>query len=298
MVSEPRQVLGTLQPFSGNYEEYEDWRLDAENKLRTEVVRRLMDSENCKPSDVLNHFDHLYIPANTSVWAHQKLHLPQGKVPIRRFLPKFEARLTDARGHDWPDESKILTLTGVLDKRLFALMSLRCNGKETFAEFCQLDLSCEGNDGASRYISGLLNDPVASGPSTRAGDPMDLSHTYESQQGDEIDRRRRRQANQSASGIPTHDAQGRPYPTDSELRGRRAKWVTREELSRRKALQACLRCARPRCRTSRCPLSPPVNPAKQPARSNAAQQEKLIPALAMDDIVDDWLDFPDQCSSK
>ena len=54
------------------------------------------------------------------------------------------------------------------------------------------------------------------------------------------------------------------------LKGKRAKWVSKEELAKRKAEGRCLRCSRKGCSTKKCPLLPAVRPAQAQSLNVAA----------------------------
>ena len=64
---------------------------------------------------------------------------------------------------------------------------------------------------------------------------------------------------------------GPGLPNDYLLRGKRARWVSEEELNRRKADKVCWRCARKGCTSKVCPLAATVRP-KVKASNTAAQR--------------------------
>ena len=48
---------------------------------------------------------------------------------------------------------------------------------------------------------------------------------------------------------------------NESLRGKRVKWVTKEEMAVRRREKRCLRCGRTDCQIERCPLEPVWRPA-------------------------------------
>ena len=60
------------------------------------------------------------------------------------------------------------------------------------------------------------------------------------------------------------------------LKGKRAKWVNKEELAQRRAEKRYLRCGRKGYNIRKCPLSPAVPPATQAATQavNTAAKEE------------------------
>ncbi|KAL2888544.1 Retrotrans-gag domain containing protein [Ceratocystis lukuohia] len=173
----------------------------------------------------------------------------------------FERHLAQAGGLDWPDQSKIAHLNMVLNPTLKTLMSFMNIEGMTFAQYCETAMRCSLNpDGPQVVVRNLTTAP----PAAPRGEPMDWSHTYASN------------TPRAKHQRPTHDAKGVPYATDQELQGGRAKWVTKEELAARRAARVCLRCARPGCGTSRCPLKPAINPATRQAVDVRAVQTATL----------------------
>ena len=51
-------------------------------------------------------------------------------------------------------------------------------------------------------------------------------------------------------------------PEDQPLVGKRAKWISKEEIETRRRDRRCLRCGRTGCRIATCPLAAAIRPAQ------------------------------------
>ena len=78
-----------------------------------------------------------------------------------------------------------------------------------------------------------------------------------------------RTVNRNLGGFPSK------RPEDRALLGKRAKWVNKTELEKRRADGRCFRCGRDGCRIERCPLAAAIRPTTN-IRSTATQERARV----------------------
>lgn len=270
--------LPPLAKFSGNRRDLRDWIRDAREKLVTdwtaltegqkfaslraslegEAKRRIGDWQTrigdnaCSVEGLFLELERIYADVNARARAFARLqNLKQGKGSTRKYVNKFleyegEADVTN------PDPTRIL----LLRKGLASSILDRVDHLDTEGSF---------ND----YVRGLLrvadlwenpslpiasakpnSEPSSSRPTATAPayEPMDWQYD---------------QVSVVRAG---RDPDVRPS-------GRRAKWVPRSEIDRRRQSGLCLRCGDSRHRIRRCPHDPAVNPNASPPRVNQIVSE-------------------------
>ncbi|KAL2884887.1 Retrotransposon gag protein [Ceratocystis lukuohia] len=296
MQPRPQQVLPPLRIFEGDRKKYLDWRLDAANKILIdgeaigtplaqliyivsclqgtakascrEFATRLQSEPNPQVAKLFEHLDKVYKDPAARDYHLTMLRTPQGNTPFREFFPVFEGHLSQAGGLVWHEDAKIAQLTNVMNPDLCTLMSLMGTEGLTFDQYCDLAMRCSMNPRCLKIVTGSSR-PLP--PTPANGEPMDWTHSYPAH-----------------STRPTHDSFGKKFPTDQELKGKRAKWVSAEEIMARRAAKVCLRCARPGCGTSRCPLSAAINPSRRTgAKVNSTQVQSQWKAPEVEDIAED-----------
>ncbi|KAL2884603.1 Retrotransposon gag protein [Ceratocystis lukuohia] len=294
MQQRPRQVLPLLRTFDGDRKKYLDWRLDATNKILIdgeaigpplaqliyivsclqgtakascrEFATRLQGKPNPEVGELFNHLDKTYKDPTARDHHMALLRTPQGNTPFREFFPVFEGHLSQVGGLAWHDDAKISHLTSVMNPDLCTLMSLMGTDDLTFDQYCDLAMRCSMNPRGLKMVTGNARPPP---PIPSSGEPMDWTHSY------------------NAHTRPTHDAFGKKFPTDQELKGKRAKWVSAEEIMARRTAKVCLRCPRPGCGTSRCPLLAAINPSRRTgAKANTTQVQSQWKAPDVDDVAE------------
>ena len=80
-------------------------------------------------------------------------------------------------------------------------------------------------------------------------------------------------------GNPNGNPKGPGLPNDKLLVGKRARWVSREEMDRRKAEKVCWRCARRGCNSKVCPLAVPIRPRVKANNTNMERQTYDLAAV-------------------
>jgi hypothetical protein len=75
-------------------------------------------------------------------------------------------------------------------------------------------------------------------------------------------------------------------PEDQALKGKRAKWVKKSEIDKRRIEGRCLRCSRNNCRIDRCPLAAAIPPAYQTKNTSFISRAKITEAAIEDKATD------------
>lgn len=140
-----RQVLPEPERFSGRAEDWDTWAMTMQAKLRIDkdaigneeaqfyyvyssldsrvqglilnFVRHSQEQEEWRPEALLDQLNRIYEDPNKVKKAGQKLmELRQGTMAVASYVPQFEKALYEARAGNWPDDAKITTLVGGLNK--------------------------------------------------------------------------------------------------------------------------------------------------------------------------------------
>ena len=143
--SRPRQVLPEPDRFDGYARDWDTWSMAMRAKLRIDgaaigdeyaqlyyiyaslgkgvqaLVLAFMKKAEARgkwdPSALLEYLERLYDDPNKAKKAGQRLReLQQGSTSLTAYLPRFERTLFEAGADDWPDDAKITTLVGGLNK--------------------------------------------------------------------------------------------------------------------------------------------------------------------------------------
>jgi hypothetical protein len=273
-VRRPKSRLPDPSKFGGDRSEWTAWKTTMENKLLLDaeaigdstalflyIYSRLdgnawksvttyvrQNRESGQPVDFLRYLEQLYGDPNARDRAATRLHkLRQGDgQAFARFLPIFEREMADAGALDWPDDAKRPILLGALNRSLRGKLANR-GIPQAFPEIINrlheisndMDALSIG-DRPSSARSGKYSSPIIDIVSY--DDPMDIDPPASTV------------SRATAAVNPSGFKSGRPG--DIPLYGQQAKWVTREEIERRKTEGWCLRCGRDRCRVRICPLLP------------------------------------------
>ncbi len=72
---------------------------------------------------------------------------------------------------------------------------------------------------------------------------------------------------------------------DQALRGKRAKWVSQQELDKRRAEKRCFRCGRSDCRLERCPLKPARPPTSTSTSTTRVTRATPVTEAAVEELV-------------
>lgn len=140
-----RQVLPEPDRFTGRTRDWDTWTMAMQAKLRIDggaigsneaqfyyvysslgtkvqglvlaFVQKTQKTGDWKPFALLDYLEHIYDDPNKAKKAGQRLiELRQGTMSITAYLPQFEKTMFEAGADDWPDNAKITTLVGGLNK--------------------------------------------------------------------------------------------------------------------------------------------------------------------------------------
>ncbi|KAK6855471.1 hypothetical protein PG995_009003 [Apiospora arundinis] len=196
-----------------------------------------------QPQHYLSYLESCYGDPNLEARAIDRLQklAQKDSESFATFLPKFERELADGGGSDWPDRVKISWLRGALNITLKRALAGIYPTPSTYPEYVRLV-----------QVLGSQLDELTPRHSTPRGNAASPSHTA-------ID-------SGPMDWEPTrvHRAILESNKKDNaRLKGKRAKWVSSEDIERRKREGRCIRCSRHGCSPKECPLQPPRRPESQ-----------------------------------
>ena len=140
-----RQVLPETDRFTGRTKEWDTWSMTMRAKLRIDgeaigdneaqffyvysslnakvqalvlaFVRATQESREWQPLALIDYLGRIYNNLNKAKKAGQRLiELRQGTTSVTAYIPQFEKVLFEAGAGTWPDDAKITTLVGGLNK--------------------------------------------------------------------------------------------------------------------------------------------------------------------------------------
>ena len=305
--SRPRMRLPDLPKFDGDRRKYKAWRMQARMKLRVDAeaigdelakigivfnalektalsnmastIHALEKALDPKVHTLLEHLDKSYRNPHEIQQARQRLAtMKQGTRSFVSFVPDFEQCLADADGSEWPEDVKQDRLCEAISPKILEAMVGRTWPKsydETITLFRKIAEDqyylSQRNTGTAKNTD---RSPVISNIKPEV-DVMDWEPTIATKVNAYTPR------NGNLDGHP----KGPGLPNDYLLRGKRARWVSEEELNRRKADKVCWRCARKGCTSKVCPLAAPVRP-KVKASNTAVETPALDVAAIAEDLFD------------
>lgn len=181
--------------------------------------------------------------------------MAQGKnEPFAAFYPKFERELADAGGAIWADDVRVNYLRKTLNEmkdRLVSMLHLPKDYLGFIQELHDLGANIDARRTLERRTIKKLHHHSLQQSSPSAQTALNVKHPNTS---------------------PPHAASPDTMdwgPTrinraiqkqNKEPAGKRAKWVSEEEVQRRRREGLCTRCGRKGCWSSKCPLLPPRHP--------------------------------------
>lgn len=292
-----RQQLPVLSTFDGKREHFPVWKLEAEAKLRiegyvigspeaqfyyiygclAEKVKAVVSSfisfnasqSTFDPKALLAYLERNYGDPNRAEKALSRLStLRQSENALfAHFLPLFEKELVDAGGHTWPDSVKVNYLHQALNQQLKNdLVTILDLPRDNYVEFLQRVTLI-----ASR------REAIRTAPSTqRWQSPPRVPQVPNQGPSREL-----------MDWEPTKTLQvAALQQANQRLQGKRAKWVSQEELQARKKENRCFRCGRKGCKVEQCPLLPARRPSSQQPQQRSFQQqiEALVASAAVEEV--------------
>ena len=209
-------------------------------QMVTAYIEGAQKKHTYNPQEFIEYLTAIYDDPNKRERATNELNtLRQGKnVPFSRFLPLFEKLLAEAGGLDWPDVNKINALKFTLHPDL----------RDAFAAVKPPTVFEE-------YVSELLGLASRKEAARATTTPW---HTRQTRNSTPTTSTTRPDPNAMDWEPSVHAAAIKEE--NKTLVGKRAKWVTKEEMAKRRTEHRCLRCGRKGCGVRRCPLLPAVKP--------------------------------------
>jgi hypothetical protein len=295
--SKPRPSLPHPPTFSGSKLQWRGWKLEMEGKieedalaigsLRAQLRYIFMHLEGAaktnvttfyetqlrqelpNPHSLLERLDIIYGERNRKQKAIQNLHAIRQREDetFISFYPRFEKEIANADAEGWDNDAKISYLRNALNSRMRDNL-VGCSGSETntydgFVQKC-VDVS---ND---MELYGQWTKKRGAGNSytvrhTRVPIPMTTPDTNVTAHVNHEDMMEWEPTITQVNAFGLRgksNTNGYPSkrPEDQELLGKRAKWVSQEEINARRQDQRCLRCGRNNCRIATCPLAAAVRP--------------------------------------
>lgn len=212
-----------------------------------------------EPDEFIDYLSTIYDDPNKAEKALRELHsLKQAKnASFARFLPLFEKALAEAGGLQWPHSVRINHLYNALApdlKRALVTVQLPDEFPAYVRQIQDISSRLEG-----------LERPGSTGnrskkPSSSAND-------------------------NAMEWEPTTTTVGSSalQQANAALKGKRAKWVSREEMQKRRKENRCLRCGRKGCKPEKCPLLPAKPPESPSTRVNSsATVQALVNSAAVE----------------
>lgn len=195
------------------------------------------------------YLENIYGDPNLKRRATQRLReMKQGaRQSFAKFLPTFEKEFADSGAMTWPEDAKISILTGSLNLAMRTAL-------------------------AYREVPGTLADLILL--LRRIDTDLDLLSTEvrrrTSGEGGRSDRPRSPPTDQM-DWTPTKVNRARP---SSEVQAKRARWVEKDEMDRRREEGLCYRCGREDCQVAICPFLPASRPGTGRTRTAKTVTEK------------------------
>lgn len=287
--------------FDGTRKKFRTWKQEMESKLETDgpaigtkrdqfsyIFARLAEGPQAmsaayfdhhkrngttEPAEFLQYLSSCFADPNLTQKALDKLgSMTQGdKEPFASFLPKFEKELADADGAGWTSAVKISYLKKALNREMRMELKGQLNMPNDYHQYVRALHDLGANLDEFRSFSQRRNAPWDEPKKMETPPPRATSPDKMDWEPTKINRAIQKQ--------------------NKELAGKRAKWVSEEEVQRRRREGLCTRCGRKGCWSNKCPLLPPRHP-------DQTRIKKSFPKLpAVKDMVDSESDASDQMES-
>jgi hypothetical protein len=282
---EPTKQLGPLPEYDGNREELDQWLSQARhklevdyaecsekvkylaihNKLRGDAAAQLAPwfkaVKGMKDEVAERIFDQLELsfgdPHKKEKAARKLHHLRQGNRSFMEYFVEYRRLIMEAGGASWPEDVKKSYLRAGINRELQELMIGRENSDQGFESYCdelkrisdqaeafqQRNRQFRRNEGNQRPPRNPTTPATTSTPTiTRDQAPA-----------------------AAAPGAAPDTMDWQPSGPASIANARRAKWVSKEELDKRRKERRCIRCGANNHLVKDCPYKPARPPRAAPA---------------------------------
>jgi hypothetical protein len=120
-------------------------------------VQQSQVDEDWKPLALLDHLERIYNDPHKAKKAGQRLiELRQGAAPVVVYIPQFERMMFEAGANSWPDDAKITTLVGGLNKYTRQRIDGQLTLPTEYNDFVRM-LQTLGNQFGPLYSNGNSN---------------------------------------------------------------------------------------------------------------------------------------------
>jgi hypothetical protein len=251
LVKDKIEVDGEVIGSSRNQFIYVTSRLEGKGlQLALTFITTHRDSPKASSAKILDYLDTIFGDRHKVQRAVETLRTMKqsSKEPFSGFIPRFEKALADAGGMDWPDAVKRSHLDGAI----------------TF-ELRRLAITMPVAETYSKYVDELM----------RVSDlyRSTMRHAPKEQQQPT---RREATSSDTMDWEPTRAASAAPQNNRSKEK-RRAKWVSLQELDKRRQEGNCLRCGGSGHFVNKCEYAKPRRPIDiSPARGPQAAAGRVV----------------------
>ncbi len=184
------------------------------------------------------------------------------KQPFAKFLPLLEKTFAEAGALSWPDDAKVPLLLKALNNTMKTALTQRGIPKSFEGIINQLhEISTDLDTMSLAKTTTSYRQPARHQKSEEVYDPMDI---------DPPETRISSAGTRNSTGYPSKRSE------DKILIGKRAKWVDKEVMDKRKEEGRCLRCGRDKCSIRKCPLKPARRPERTPSRSPSPSRKTKV----------------------
>jgi hypothetical protein len=285
-VTEPTKQLGPLPEYDGDRDELEQWLSQAKyklevdyakcservkylaihNKLRGDAATQLAPwfkaVAGTKDEAAEKIFDQLELSfgdPHKKEKAARKLHqLRQGNKPFTEYFVEYRRLVMEAGGANWPEDVKKSYLRAGLSRELQELMIGRENPDHDFGGFCnELKRISDQAEAFQQRNRQFRRNEGNQRPPRNPPVPTTTNTTTSASTQDQA------QAAPRGGALDAMDWQ--PSGPASIANARRAKWVSREELDKRRKEGRCIRCGANNHLQKDCPYKPARPPRAAPA---------------------------------
>ncbi len=302
MARRPRPMLPDPVKFDGSRSKFRAWYLEMRNKLLTDGLALGNDADQFRyvfarlgstpqqlaftyvetycgqrpVADFLAYLDRCYgDPDIQSKAAHSLRTIKQGATqPFHQFLPRYELLMANAGGLTWPVPVRISYLEGALNSCLQVALANQLNLPQDYHSYVQQLQTLSTQIERVAATRSAMDNPAA-GVTQAETEEMDWESTTQSNTQRAPTKRRT---------SPPKSPKYRPSETENHmLQGKRAKWVTREELAKRREEGRCYRCGRTGCRVEVCPLKPAKRPTSSKQKISKSSRGTVVQEAAVDE---------------
>ncbi|KAL2887369.1 Retrotransposon gag protein [Ceratocystis lukuohia] len=198
--------------------------------------------------------------------ARSKLNsLKQRGEAYEAYVQDFSNLLLEARGREWPEEIKINAFRKGLDSRILNHTLVMAPGRtleDEIKTYRQVYTSPQRNQNLDKLSAGTSGSIENRQDHVQYRGPMGIDSNF---------------MRPNPTPRPSRQQNlGPGLPDDHRYRGRVAKWVSREDMAKRRQANVCLRCARPGCYVRVCPLKPARNPNHTTTQIDNTKTQKWV----------------------